>query len=130
MQHLRELDRDYKLVSTAYDPRFFDVAAKMLSDEGLTMEEVPQESGKMTAAVGYLYAEIMARNVTHDDDEGFTRQVLNAVPRYSERGFVLAKSKSHGKIDAATAMSLAFDQVLRFEETAPSVYEDRELAAV
>ena len=42
-----------------------------------------------------------------------TRQVLNAIPRYNERAFTLAKSKSHGKIDAAVALCLAYDQALR-----------------
>jgi phage terminase large subunit-like protein len=57
--------------------------------------------------------------------------VLNAVARYSDRGFTLAKSKSRGKIDAAIALVLAYDQALRHEgDDAPSVYESRGLIEI
>jgi hypothetical protein len=39
--------------------------------------------------------------------------VLNAVPRFNERGFTLAKGKSRGRIDAAVALCLAADRALR-----------------
>jgi phage terminase large subunit-like protein len=48
--------------------------------------------------------------------------VLNAVARYNERGFTLAKSKSKDRIDAAVAMIMALFEASRPEETyAPSV---------
>ena len=126
MQHIRELPN---VESVAFDPRFFDVPAKMLEDEGLPMVEVPQSVDRMTTAVGFLYKAIMGGQITHEADEDFTRQVLNAVPRYNERAFTLAKSKSHGKIDAAVALALAYDQALRYEKDEPSVYEERGLVA-
>src|SRR3990172_1386218 len=48
MEHIRELARAYDVQAISYDPRFFDVPAKMLADEGLTMVEIPQSVEHMT----------------------------------------------------------------------------------
>lgn len=113
MQYLRELADRYCVEAVSFDPRFFDVPAKMLSDEGLPLVEIPQSVERMTAACGGLYELIMRGGLTHDGDEAFATQVLNAVPRFTDRGFTLQKSKSRGKIDAAVALALAFDRVQR-----------------
>lgn len=127
MQYIRELAGKYDVEAISYDPRFFDVPAKMLEDEGLALFEVPQDTGRMTMAYGFLYEALQRRRVTHDDDRPFGHQVLSAVPRFSDRGFTLAKGKSRGKIDAAVALALAYDQALRHEAEEPSVYEERGL---
>jgi phage terminase large subunit-like protein len=129
MQHLRELAETLNVRAISFDPRFFDVPAKMLADEGLPLVEVPQSVEHMTVAVGGLYEAIHSEKISHDDDVLFTNQVLNAVPRYNDRAFTLEKSKSHGKIDAAIALALAYDQALRHEEEDPSIYEDRGMVA-
>jgi phage terminase large subunit-like protein len=130
MQHLRELAEAYDVQSIAYDPRFFDVPAKMLTDEGLPLIEVPQSLEHMTPAYVSLYQAIMGGRISQDGDQAFATQVLNAVPRFSDRGFILEKGKSRGKIDAAVALCLAYDQVLRHEGDEPSVYEDRPMVAL
>lgn len=118
MQHIREAAKTYKVQAVSFDPAYFDLAAKMLQSGGLNMIEVPQSVPRMTTIVGDTYAAIMRGQITHDGDENFTRQVLNAVPRYNERAFTLEKSKSHGKIDAAIALCLAYDQALRHQTKA------------
>lgn len=112
MHYLRELDDRYDLKAVSFDPRFFDVPAKMLADEGLPMEEVPQSLERMTPAIGNLYAMIQAGGLTHDGDGPFAQQVLNGVPRFNEHGFTLskAKGKARGRIDAAIALALAIDR--------------------
>ena len=69
----------------------------------------------MTMAVGGLYEALVGGRVTHDGDDVFTSQILNAVPRFNEHGFTIAKSKSRGHIDAAIALALAYDRVQRQE---------------
>lgn len=125
MQFLREAAGTYDVEAVSFDPRFFDVPAKMLEDEGLPMFEVPQSVEHMTAAYGSLYEAIQRERITHEDDEVFASHVLNAVPRYSERGFMLEKSKSRSKIDGVVALALAYDQALRHEAPEPSTYEER-----
>lgn len=107
MEEIRRLDKSYRLRAVGYDPRFFDVPAKMLQDEGLPMIEFPQSVERMTPAIGGLYEGIKRGELAHDGDPAFTAQVLNAVARYNERGFTLAKAKSRGRIDAAIALSIA-----------------------
>lgn len=113
MQHLRELDSLYDVKAVSFDPRFFDVPATMLADEGLPMVEIPQNVDRMTPAVGSTFEMIVRGQLSHDGDPVFAAQVLNAVARFNERGFTLAKAKSRGRIDAAVAMCLAADMALR-----------------
>lgn len=107
MEEIRRLDKVYELRRVAYDPRFFDVPAKILGDEGLPMVEFPQSVERMTAAIGGLYEAIKRGEVAHDGDPAFAAQILNAVARYNERGFTLAKAKSRGRIDATIALAMA-----------------------
>jgi phage terminase large subunit-like protein len=107
MQFLRELTSTYDAKAVAYDPRFFDLPAQQLGDEGLPMIEFPQSLERMTPAVGDTYERILRGELAHDGDDAFTHQVLSAVGRFNERGFTLAKSKSRDRIDAAVAMCLA-----------------------
>jgi phage terminase large subunit-like protein len=125
MHYLRQLDRVFDLQAIAYDARFFDVPAKILEDEGLPMIEIPQTVERMTPAVGSLYELIRRAELSHDGDPAFTAQVLNAVARFNERGFTLAKAKSRGRIDATVATALMVDLALRFEkavELEPQVF--------
>lgn len=116
MQHLRDLADRYDVQAISFDPRFFDVPAKMLLDEGLPVIEIPQSTDRMTAAIGELYSIIRGGSLTHDGDDAFTAQVLAAVPRFNEHGFTLAKGKSRGRIDAAIALALAVDRAQRHVE--------------
>src|SRR6185312_12639122 len=68
MEHIRELDRAYDLDQVAFDPRFFDVPAKMLSDEGIAMVEIPQSVEGMTRACGGLLAIVKERGLRHEGD--------------------------------------------------------------
>lgn len=113
MEHIRRLDRQFKVQGVSFDPRFFDVPAKMLSDEGLPLVEVPQSLERMTPAIGSTFEAIKRAELSHDGAPVVTEQVLNAVARYNDRGFTLTKGKSRGRIDAAVAMALAVDLALR-----------------
>jgi phage terminase large subunit-like protein len=112
MEHIRELARAYDVQAVSFDPRFFDVPAKMLADEGLKLVEVPQSVEGMTRILGSLLEQIKRGEVHHDGDEAFAAHVLNAIPRFNERGFTLQKSKSRGRIDGVIALGLAVDRAL------------------
>lgn len=121
MEYIRQLDREYKVGVVAYDPRLFELPAKMLRDEGIAMVEFPQSLERMTPAVGNLYESIQRGELTHDNDAQFTTQILNAVPRYNERGFTLSKEKSNGKIDAAVALVMVWDSYTHPAKTRPDL---------
>lgn len=110
MQYIRDYAQLFNVVEIAYDPRLFEMPASQLLDEGYPMVEFPQSMERMTPAVGNLYEAIMRQEITHDEDPLFGEQVLNAVPRFNERGFTLSKEKSKQKIDAAIALTMAHER--------------------
>jgi phage terminase large subunit-like protein len=122
MEHLRELARAYQVEAISFDPRFFDVPAKMLADEGLPMVEVAQSPERMTPILGSLLELIKRGELHHDGDPLLRQHVLNAVPRFNERGFTLQKSKSRGRIDGVIALSLAVDRAMRKERPVATQY--------
>jgi hypothetical protein len=107
MAHIRELSFRYDVAGVAYDPRFFDVPASMLEDEGVPMVEVPQSHARMVPACGFAFEQIVAGNVRHDGDPVLTSHVLAAARRSSEGGWTLSKGKSRQVIDACIAMVIA-----------------------
>ena len=124
MEYIRELHRAYDLQAVSWDPRFFDVPASMLEDEGLAMVKIPQSVERMTPICGTLLEVIKGGKLRHNGDEVLASHVLNAAPRFNEHGFTLQKSKSRGKIDAAIALALAVDRALHQPPPPePSVYE-------
>jgi len=87
-----------------YDPRFFELPARMLEDdEGLAVIQFDQTAALMAPAVGETFTAITADppQIVHDGDLEFGRQVLAAAKRAQERGFTLSKGKSKRRIDAA-----------------------------
>lgn len=113
MGHLRELNTAYDVQAISYDPRFMDVPAKMLADEGLRMVEIPQSVERMTTVLGSLLELVKLGGIRHDGDAGLAEHVLNAVARINEHGFTLQKSKSRGRIDGVIALALAVDRAMR-----------------
>lgn len=107
MEFVRDLGRRFNLSAIAYDPRFFDLPAQLLVDEGFPMLEFPQVLERLVPAVGGTYEAIMRGDFSHNGEVDFTAQVLNAVARFNERGFTLAKSKSRDRIDGAVALCMA-----------------------
>jgi phage terminase large subunit-like protein len=119
MACVRELGSRFDVREVSFDPRFFDLPAQQLLDEGFPMVEIPQSLQRMTPAVGATFEAIKRGEVTHGADAAFTAHVLNAVPRMNETGFTLSKGKSRGKIDAAVALCIAYHRANSRAESAP-----------
>jgi phage terminase large subunit-like protein len=111
-QYLRVLSSTYDVRAISYDKRLFELPAIYLEEGGLPMVEVPQSVEQMTPIVGALREVLMRGGLTHEADELFASQVVNAVPRINERGYTLSKAKSapRGHIDACIALALAVDR--------------------
>jgi phage terminase large subunit-like protein len=111
LDHIRDLGRRYTVAEVAYDPRFFEVPARILEDEGFNMVEFPQSVERMAPACGHALQMIVAGDVVHDGDPGLTAHVMAAAIRPGERGFTLSKGKSRRKIDACIALVIALARV-------------------
>ena len=119
MAYLRAVAKYVQLDGIAFDPRFFDVPAKMLSDERLPMVRTDQSVERMTPMDGQLLALVKGGGLAHGGDPVLRAHVLNAVARVNERGFMLSKGKSRGPIDAARALSMAVDLALHAKPRKP-----------
>ena len=100
----------------AYDPRFFELPARMLEEEGFLVIEFNQSAVQMAPACGTTFDAIINGALVHDGDPEVARQVKAAVKRQQERGFTLSKGKSRIHIDAAVAMCMGVDALARLEE--------------
>jgi len=91
-----------------YDPRFFELPARMLEDDhNILAVEFPQSPERMTPAVGETYRRILEKQIVHDGDPVLKSHVNAAVSRPQERGgFTLTKGQSKRHIDACIAMCM------------------------
>lgn len=90
-----------------YDPRFFEVPARLLEDDGIQVIEFDQSPQRMAPACGLAYQLILDRKIVHDGDPDLATHVKNAVAVPQERGgFTLKKGKSKGHIDAAVTLCM------------------------
>lgn len=89
----------------AYDPRFFEVPARLAEDAGVLMIEFPQSPERMVPACGLTLQLIVDGTIIHADDPDVNAHVVSAVPRWQERGgFTLSKGRSKRHIDAAITL--------------------------
>lgn len=89
-----------------YDPRFFEVPARLAEDQGVRVIEFGQSPERMAPACGLTFDLILQQQIVHDGDPDLAQHVNGAVKRVQERGFTLAKGKSRTHIDACVAMCM------------------------
>jgi phage terminase large subunit-like protein len=102
-----------------YDPRYFEVPAKLLEEAGILTIEFDQNPQRMSPACGMAYDKILAKSIVHDGDPDLWQHVNGACRADQERGgFTLRKSKSKGHIDGAIALCMGV-WVLHAMDTSP-----------
>lgn len=99
----------WKVRAVTYDPRFFELPARMLEDQGFTVVEFPQSPERLIPADGLLHQMVVDHRIAHPDDPTLTDHVANAAWSESERGRYLSKRRSvvAGKMDLVRAGSMA-----------------------
>ncbi|MGA8111665.1 MAG: hypothetical protein WB974_19655, partial [Acidobacteriaceae bacterium] len=106
--------RFYGLV---YDPRFFELPARMLEEKGILVIEFSQTPQQMAPACGLAFDMIIAGQIVHSGDPDDERQVNAAVKRQQETGgFTLSKPRSRIHIDNAITLCMGVDALARLEE--------------
>ena len=102
-----------------YDPRFFELPARMLEEEGFLVIEFTQTPQQMAPACGMAFDMIINGRIVHSGDPDDERQVNAAVKRQQENGgFTLSKPRSRIHIDAAITLCMGVDALARL---APAV---------
>lgn len=106
-QHIRDLSERYDVLEVAYDPRFFQRSAEVLSDDGLTMVEVGQNSASMADAYQDFYQAVIEAKLAHAGGRVLTAHVLAAAAEKTERGWKVRKLRQSQRIDALVAAVMA-----------------------
>ena len=97
-----------------YDPRFFELPARLLEEEGFLVIEFSQGPASMAPACGLAFDMIIGQQIVHTGDLDETRQVLAAVRRQIDTGgFTLSKGRSRIHIDAAITLCMGVDALAR-----------------
>lgn len=103
-----------------YDPRFFEVQARILEKHGILAIQFDQTPERMSPACGMTRQYIIATKIVHNGDLDLDAAVRAAVAMPLERGgFVLRKSKSKRKIDPCIAMCMGVFVLFMEDERKP-----------
>lgn len=90
-----------------YDPRYFEVQAALLEEDGIQVVEFDQNPARMAPACGITFDKILSKSIVHDGNPDLWSHVQGACKAEQERGgFTLRKSKSKGHIDGAIALCM------------------------
>jgi len=108
------LKRKYDLRAVAFDPAYFQREAMRLETARVPLIEVPQQQQRrMAEYIARLYNAIITGELSHDGDEAFRTQILNAERRsFSGELYTLQKldKKQTNKIDSTIALALALSE--------------------
>ena len=107
-RYVKDQARGEGFKCVVYDPRYFEVPAKLLEDEhGVPVLQFDQSPQRMAPACGAAFKLIVNREIVHDGDPDLAMHVKGAAAVPQERGgFTLKKSKSKTHIDACVAMCM------------------------
>lgn len=105
--YLRELHATYAVQEFVYDKRFFERSAQVLSDEGLIMVNLEQNSAAMADAYQRFYQAAQEGRLAHAGDPVLTNHVLSTAAVMTDRGWRVSKIKHSRRIDATVAGVMA-----------------------
>jgi phage terminase large subunit-like protein len=106
-EHLLALTSRYAVQEVLYDKRYFERSAEDLSDAGLTMVVLEQNSAPMADAYQDWFAGCMEGKVVHGGDKVLTAHVMATAAQKTDRGWRVSKIKQSHKIDGCVASVMA-----------------------
>lgn len=106
-EYIKQQAKGMGFRGVVYDPRFFELPARLLEDEGILTVEFDQSPQRMSPACGEAYRRILDKTIVHNGDKELSSHVLAAAAKPQERGgFTLSKGRSKRHIDACIAMCM------------------------
>lgn len=116
----------WRIQAVTYDPRFFELPANILEDQGFNVVEFPQSPERLIACDGLLYELVRTHELEVDgEDLVLAEHANNAAWRDTERGRYLSKGKALGHMDLIRAGAMATWELLApdpEEETEPHIW--------
>ena len=117
-----ELGKKYTIESIVYDPRFFEIPARLLEDKGFNLVTFDQTPARLIPADGHLFELVVAGELAHPDDLILNEHSNNAAWRERETGRMLSKSLSAGHMDLIRAGSMATWELEQLEQQSALIY--------
>lgn len=97
----------WKVKAIVYDPRFFELPAQLLEDQGFRVVEFPQSPERLIPCDKHLYELVQEHRIVHPNDPVLNAHNENAAWRVTERGRYLSKAKARGHMDLIRAGAMA-----------------------
>ncbi len=110
----------WKVQAVTYDPRFFELPANLLADQGFDVLEFPQSPERLTACDGLLFELVLEGGLAVLPDPALAEHSRNAAWRENERGRYLSKAKAGGPMDAIRAGAMATFELLQGDGPPPA----------
>jgi phage terminase large subunit-like protein len=120
--YIRELYKNFQLVSVAYDPFQFHRSATTLRDAGIPMTEFPQTVSNLTEIGQNLYDAVKHRTLKLYEDDELRKEASFAIGKETPRGMRIVKEKSSHRIDAIVSLSMATFSALTQDSAQPGLF--------
>lgn len=102
-----ELSKRFAVRKAIFDPWQMQSTAQRLRAAGITIEEFPQSSPRLTEASQNLYELIKSRNILMYPDADIRLAISRAVAKETTRGWRIGKEKQSHKIDVVVALGMS-----------------------
>ncbi len=103
--YIRELNREWQVVTNTFDPFGGRLMMLDLAAEGIVSEEMHQQGKRRSSAASGMY-DLIAQGRLHYDQDVIERHIRNAtVKLVGDDGYYLQKRKAGKVMDAAQALS-------------------------
>lgn len=113
--HIKGLAQRYFVREVVFDPRYFERSAQHLSESGLWVAPLEQQSARMADALQGFYVAAREGRITHNGDPVLSSHVEATAAEMTERGWKIKKLKSSMRIDALVAAVMAHSRAARDE---------------
>jgi phage terminase large subunit-like protein len=109
LEVVHDLAKKYDVREVAYDPNRFELAARMLDEDGFQIADAWGKRANQTRAWAAWYDGVTTQRLAHDGDLVLAEHVTHAEAEHAEAGWRVRKIRGQGrvKIDALVAAAMA-----------------------
>lgn len=106
---IHDLAKKHTIREVSYDPNRFELAARMLGEDGFTMTDAWGRRANQTRAWASWFDGVQTGRIAHDGDLVLSEHVTHAEAEHTENGWKVRKLRGQGsvKIDALVAAAIA-----------------------